>query len=269
MTWSGVVDANRYEGLVAVVTGAGSGLGRATARRLAAEGARVACLDMGPNATGIELAAEAALGADSPAATGPSAVDVLCDVRDEASVRAAVAEVLAWAGRMDVLANVAGVAASAHTTEVSLAEWEQVLSVNLTGTFLTSREALPHLVRSKGAIVNVASLAGVRGWRYSAAYSASKGGVVALTRALAVEYAKAGVRVSCVCPGSIDTPLRQALAASPLAGADPELLAHGRALVDPPVSQPDEVAAAIAYLGSPEARFATGAILRVDGGAGV
>ena len=262
--WGEVAGMRRYEGLVAVVTGAGSGLGRATAHRLAGEGARVACLDIGPNLTASELTADS--GATGPR---PSAVDIVCDVRDEESVRSAVADVIAWAGRLDVLANVAGIASSAHTTEVSVADWERVLSVNLTGTFLVTREALPHLIRTRGAVVNVASLAGVRGWRYSAAYSASKGGVVALTRALAVEYAKAGVRVSCVCPGSIDTPLRQGLAASPLVGADPDLLGHGRALVDPPVSQPEEIAAAIAYLGSPEARFATGAILRVDGGAGV
>jgi NAD(P)-dependent dehydrogenase (short-subunit alcohol dehydrogenase family) len=194
-------------------------------------------------------------------------VDIVGDVRDEAAVSAAVAAAVEWGGQLDLLANVAGVGHTARTTEVTLAEWERVLGVNLTGTFLVTREALPHLVASQGAIVNVASLAGVRGWRYSAAYSASKGGVVALTRALAVEYARAGVRVSCVCPGSIDTPLRHGL--SPVDGADPALLNHARALVDPPISQPEEIAAAIAYLGSAEARFATGAILRLDGAAGV
>jgi len=240
----------RYEGRVALVTGAASGLGRATALRLAAEGARVACLDLTPAAL---------------ADTG-SFVDVVGDVRDEAAVRDAVGAAIEWGGRLDLLANVAGVGHTARTTEVTLSEWERVLGVNLTGTFLVTREALPHLVASKGAIVNVASLAGVRGWRYSAAYSASKGGVVALTRALAVEYARAGLRVSCVCPGSIDTPLRHGL--SPVDGADPALLNHARALVDPPISQPEEIAAAIAYLGSAEARFATGAILRLDGAAG-
>jgi meso-butanediol dehydrogenase / (S,S)-butanediol dehydrogenase / diacetyl reductase len=240
----------RYADRVALVTGAASGLGRATALRLAAEGARVACLDLVPAAL----------------ADPGSFVDIVGDVRDEAAVRDAVATAVEWGGRLDLLANVAGVGHTARTTEVTLAEWERVLGVNLTGSFLVTREALPHLVASKGAIVNVASLAGVRGWRYSAAYSASKGGVVALTRALAVEYARAGVRVSCVCPGSIDTPLRHGL--SPVDGADPVLLNHARALVDPPIAQPEEIAAAIAYLGSAEARFATGAILRLDGAAG-
>ena len=177
-----------------------------------------------------------------------------------------MAAVIAWAGRIDLLANVAGVASYAHTTDVALAEWERIVGINLTGTFLVTRECLPHLVASRGAVVNVASLAGVRGWRYSAAYSAAKGGVVALTRSLAIEYAPAGVRVACVCPGSVDTPLKAGLA--PVPDADPRLLGRGGALVDPPVAQPAEVAAAIAYLGSDEARFATGAVLRMDGAAG-
>jgi meso-butanediol dehydrogenase / (S,S)-butanediol dehydrogenase / diacetyl reductase len=237
----------RYAGKAALVTGAASGVGRATALRLAAEGARVVCLDRVP--------------------AGPGGLALTCDVRVEDEVRDAVQRAVDWAGRLDLVANVAGVAAFGHTTDVTLAEWERILSVNLTGTFLVTREALAHLVASRGAVVNVASLAGVRGWRYSAAYSASKGGVVALTRALAVEYAARGVRVACVCPGSVDTPLRAGL--TPVPDADPALRGHGRALVEPPVARPDEIAAAIAYLGSAEARFATGAVLRLDGGAGV
>jgi len=236
----------RFTGLVALVTGAGSGLGRATAALLAAEGARVAGLDLRPSHV--------------------DGIDVVADVTDEQAVRTAVRDVVAWAGRLDVVVNAAGVASFGHTADVLLAEWHRILAVNLTGTFLVTREALPHLVASRGAVVNVASLAGVRGWRYGAAYSASKGGVVALTRSLAVEYARAGVRVSCVCPGSIDTPMRDGIA--PVPGADPALLRHNTALVDPPVAQAGEVAAAIAYLASPEARFATGAVLRLDGGAG-
>jgi NAD(P)-dependent dehydrogenase (short-subunit alcohol dehydrogenase family) len=236
----------RYAGLVALVTGAASGIGEATAARLAAEGARVAGLDVAPDAAG-DLALRA-------------------DVRDEAAVRAAVGRTLGWGGRLDLVVTAAGVASYARAGTQTLDEWHRLLAVNLTGTFLVLREALPHLVEHRGAAVTVASLAGVRGFRYSAAYSASKGGVVALSRALAVEYAPSGVRVACVCPGSVDTALKRGLA--PVPDPDPVLAGHGRALVDPPVARPEEIAAAIAYLGSPEARFATGAVLQIDGAAG-
>jgi len=242
----------RYAGRVALVTGAGSGIGTATAMRLAEDGALVACADIKPNGIGERL--------------GSAGLDIEVDVTDEAAVRAAVAGVVEWAGRLDVVVNAAGVASFAHTTDVEWREWQRVLEVNLTGPFMVIREALPHLIESRGVVVNVASLAGVRGWRYSAAYSASKGGLVALTRSLAVEYAKTGVRFMCVCPGSVDTPLRASI--QPVPDADPDLLAHGRALVEPPVADPEEIAATIAFLGSKEARFATGAVLRMDGGAG-
>ncbi|WP_416906136.1 SDR family NAD(P)-dependent oxidoreductase [Micromonospora echinospora] len=241
----------RYEGRVALVTGAAGGLGRATARRLAAEGARVACLDLDSDDAGL----------------GAAGLALAVDVRDETALGAAVDRVVTWGGGLDLVVTAAGVASFGHTTEVPLAEWERLLAVNLTGTFLTARAALPHLGAARGALVTVSSLAGVRGYRYSAGYSAAKAGVVGLTRALAVEYAPLGVRVACVCPGSIDTGMTRNL--TPVPGADPRLLAHGRALVDPPVSRPEEIAGAIAYLGSSEARFATGAVLRMDGGAGV
>ncbi|MER7008698.1 SDR family oxidoreductase [Dactylosporangium sp. NPDC000555] len=242
----------RYLGSVALVTGAASGIGAATVRRLLREGARVAALDV--------------TAMDGSPADSADVLSLTCDVRDEARVADAVARTVAWGGRLDLVANVAGVASYQHTRDVTSAEWERILGVNLTGTFLVSRAALPHLVASRGAIVNVASLAGVRGWRYSAAYSAAKGGVVALSRSLAVEFAPDGVRVACVCPGSVDTPLRAGL--TPVPDMHPKLDGRGGALVDPPVADPAEVAAAIVYLGAAEARFATGAVLRLDGGAG-
>jgi NAD(P)-dependent dehydrogenase (short-subunit alcohol dehydrogenase family) len=242
----------RFAGRVALVTGAGSGIGMATAMRLADDGALVACADLRPGHTADRI--------------GSAALDVEVDVTDEVAVRSAVESVVSWAGRLDLVVNAAGVASFGHTTGVELPEWQRLLNVNLTGPFLVIRDALPHLLESRGAVVNVASIAGVRGWRYGAAYSASKGGLVALTRSLAVEYAKAGVRFACVCPHSVDTPMRHAI--QPVPDADPDLLGHGRALVDPPVADPEEIAAAIAFLCSREARFATGAVLRMDGGAG-
>lgn len=239
---------------VALVTGAASGLGRATALLLAEQGSAVACLDV----------ADTTATADAIAAAGGRSLPVACDVSDETSIAAAVSAAVDAFGRLDVVVNAAGVAAVAHTLDVSVADWRRMLDVNLTGTFLVTREALPPLLETRGCVVNVASVAGLRGWRYMAAYSASKGGVVALTRSLAVEYGRRGVRVNCVCPGSIATPLAQGLSAPP--DADPELLQRARALVDPPVAQPYEVASAVAYLASPAARFITGEVLAVDGG---
>jgi NAD(P)-dependent dehydrogenase (short-subunit alcohol dehydrogenase family) len=149
--------------------------------------------------------------------------------------------------------------------EISLADWQRILNVNLTGTFLMARAAIPALLESRGCMVNVASIAALRGWRYMAAYSASKGGVVALTRTLAVEFGRRGVRVNCVCPGSIATPLAAAL--TPVENADPILMNRGPALLEPPVAQPEEIAGTIAYLVSDEARFVTGSVFTIDGGA--
>jgi 2-keto-3-deoxy-L-fuconate dehydrogenase len=237
-----------FDGVVAAVTGGGSGIGLATARLLATRGASVAAIDLDP---------EAAAG---------SALPVIADVTDEDSLRAAVATVVERLGALDVLVNNAGIGATGTVEDNSYEEWRRVLDVNLLGVVRASRAALPHLRRSPvAAIVNTCSIAAVAGLPRRALYSATKGAVLALTLAMAADHVAEGIRVNCVVPGTADTPwVRRLLDATP----DPEVeLAALRA------RQPtgrlvgaDEVATAIAYLASPLAVSTVGTALAVDGG---
>jgi NAD(P)-dependent dehydrogenase (short-subunit alcohol dehydrogenase family) len=237
---------------VAVVTGAGSGIGRATVHRLVEEGATVVAVD---------LAADG-LATTTSEASRPDAVTSLAgDVRDPALAPAAVEAALALAGRLDLLVNGAGILRFEHSHEADMEAWEQVLAVNLTGTFRCCRAAIPALLDGGGAIVNVASTSSLFGHPWAAAYASSKGGVLALTKTLAVEYAKQGLRANAVCPGSIDTPIAGAFALPE--GADGKLL-H-RIMSPVGMAAPAVVAAAIAYLGSDEATHVNGAELRIDG----
>jgi meso-butanediol dehydrogenase/(S,S)-butanediol dehydrogenase/diacetyl reductase len=244
----------RFEGRGAFVNGAASGIGRAAAQRLAAEGAAVFCTDV--DETGVEATAE------EIRKTGARAVGARLDVRDAAGCRAAVEQAAAELGRLDALCNVAGVGIYCHAGDLTEEQWNRTLAVNLSGTFFTSQAAVPHLLETRGAIVNVASSAGLVGIAYAAAYCASKGGVVMLTRSMAVEFAHRGLRVNCVCPGGVDTPLTRAF--RPPEGARPELLA--RMSLVPRLATPQEIAASIAYLASDEARNVNGAALSIDGG---
>jgi NAD(P)-dependent dehydrogenase (short-subunit alcohol dehydrogenase family) len=244
----------RLTGKRAAVTGAASGIGRATALRLAAEGAAVACLDV--VAEGAEkTAAEIAEAGGTAHARG-------CDVSSESSVAAAMSGVLADLGRLDVLCNIAGIGKFAHTDEVPLSEWDRIIAVNLTGTFLMCRAALPALLESGGTIINTASTAGLIGQPYSAAYCASKGGVVQLTKALAYEYIERGVRVNAVAPGGVDTPLMGSF-------GFPERSSKKLFYkIQTPMGfcQPEEVAGVFAFLASDESRYMTGSIVTIDGG---
>lgn len=242
----------RFDQRAVLVTGAASGIGRATAVRLAAEGASVLCAD-------IDLA-----GAEETAAGLAGAAALHLDVTDPAACDAAVAETLTRFGRIDGLANVAGIGSFGHVAATTDAQWQRVIAVNLSGVFQMMRAALPRLEAGRGAIVNIASAAGLVATPYAAAYSASKSGVVGLTRSVAAEYAAKGVRVNAICPGAVDTPLI-AGGFDAIDGVDMTLFGRMTPLLGP-MAQPEDIAAAVAFLLSDDARFVTGAMLAVDGG---
>ncbi|NGN64561.1 SDR family oxidoreductase [Streptomyces sp. A7024] len=240
--------SGEFEGLKALVTGGGSGIGLATARLLAERGAEVAVLDLKPDAVEPPIRAYAA------------------DVADDASVQAAVSAAAGDLRGLDILVNNAGIGAAGTVEDNDDAEWQRVLDVNVLGMVRTSRAALRHLRRSAhAAIVNTCSIAATAGLPQRALYSASKGAVLSLTLAMAADHVREGIRVNCVNPGTADTPWVGRLLD---AAADP---AAERAALE--ARQPmgrlvsaDEVAAAVAYLASPAAASVTGTALAVDGG---
>ncbi len=247
----------RFEGRVAIVTGAASGIGRATAQRLVDEGATVVAVDRDEVAL-----AEAAEAIGKGAAASAGVLALAGDVGEAATAARAVATATGELGRLDVLVNNAGILRFEHSHEVAPDDWDRVLRVNLTGTFQFCQAAIPPMLAAgRGAIVNVASTAATFGHPWAAAYAASKGGVLALTHTLAVEYAKQGLRVNAVCPGSIDTPIIGAFNVPD--GADANLVRRIMAPVG--ASGPEPVAAAIAYLASDDAAHVIGADLRIDG----
>jgi len=227
----------------ALVTGAGSGIGAAVARRIAAAGANLILADLLLTAV-EELAGE----------LGPAARPLRLDVRDEERVAAAMAD-------LDVLVNVAGIGSTTNAPETSLEVWEDVFAVNARGTFLCCKHAIPGMAaRGGGSIVNVASVAALVGLRNRAAYCASKGAVVALTRALAIDHVGDGIRVNAVCPGTVDSPWVRRLVEE--SGESLDALRARQPLGR--LGTTDEVAEAVEYLVSAE--FATGSVLVVDGG---
>ncbi|MEA2294732.1 MAG: 2-keto-3-deoxy-L-fuconate dehydrogenase [Solirubrobacteraceae bacterium] len=235
----------RFAGRRALVTGAGSGIGEAVARGLHAEGADVVLADLaGEHARAV--AAE----------LGDRAEPVQLDVRDEDAVRAVARDV-------DVLVNVAGIGSTTTAPATSLDVWEDVFAVNARGTFLCCKHAIPGMVdRGRGAIVNMASVAALVGLRNRAAYCASKGAVVALTRALAVDHVGDGIRVNAVCPGTVDSPWVRRLVEE--VGESLDALRARQPLGR--LGRPDEIAGAVLYLASDDAAFVTGTAFVIDGG---
>jgi NAD(P)-dependent dehydrogenase (short-subunit alcohol dehydrogenase family) len=246
-----------FAGKVAFVTGGAMGIGEAVARLLAERGACVAILD--------RVVDVAEVVAESIRANGGEAVALHADVTVGHQVAAAIDTTLELYGRLDVVANNAGIQRYGDAVSTSDDEWDAVLNTNLKSAFIVCREALPHLARSRGAIVNMASVQSFATQRNVLAYTSAKHGLIGLTRSVALDGAAAGVRCNAVAPGSVDTPmLRNAIALDP----DPAALMRAVVAMHPlgRIATPREVAEAVAFLASDRAAFITGTTLTVDGG---
>jgi meso-butanediol dehydrogenase/(S,S)-butanediol dehydrogenase/diacetyl reductase len=246
---------DRFKGDVVLVTGTASGIGRATAVRFAREGAHVCCIDINT--------AENAETVKKITSAGGQAIAITCDVRDPRQCKDAAATAIATYQKLTVLCNVAGIWTSKNCADETVESWQDILATNVSGPFYLSQAALPQLLQHRGNIVNVASTAGLVGHAYMTSYCASKHAIIGLTRSMAVEFARKGVRVNAVCPGGVNTNISRGQQPMP-AGADIDLVS--RLQVNRDIAEPEDMANVICFAASREAAFMTGSILSADGG---
>lgn len=246
---------SRFNGKVAMVTGAASGIGRACALRLAEDGADLFIADIN-----ADLLADTAAAIEG---MGREVVQHVFDVSDGESCREAVATLLGKYNRLDILCNIAGIAGAKHLADTSDEDWRRMTAINLDSVFYLCQAAMPHLLASKGNIVNMASTAGLVGQAYNAPYCATKGAVVMMSKALAMEFAAQGVRVNAVCPGGVKTPLTDAFTFPD--NVDMNLISKLMPLTGD-MCEPEQIADAVAFLAAESSSFITGVALPVDGG---
>ena len=250
----------RFSDKVVLVTGAASGVGRATAIRCAVDGAAVVGIDL--NEAGLAETVELSATAVAEAGAGGSVSAKRCDISSREAAHEAIASAVAEHGRLDVVANVAGVLRTGHVPDMTQADWDLVFGVNVAGTFWMCQAAIPHLIESRGNIVNVASNAGLMGQAYTVVYAASKAAVVNLTRSLAMEYVKSRIRINAVAPGGVETPMT-------MGSVMPDDVDWK--LIQPymgfrKLSSPESIANVICFVASDEASAMHGAIVSADSG---
>ena len=247
----------RLKDKVALISGAGSGIGRTTALLFAREGARISAVDWNPASTAETVAAIQE--------KGGRAIAVSADVSDAAQVESMVRQTVQTYGQLDILFNNAGVMQPLKTTvETSEEDWDRVMDINLKGTFLAMKYGIPEMLKSGGgSIINSSSMAGLIGFTYMPAYTASKAGIILLTKSAALEYAGQNIRINCICPGTISTPMADSLKTDPnLKNYEPnrKQIPFGRR------GTPEEIAQAVLFLASDDASYITGTALNIDGG---